>query len=525
MPLKDNISNLRTSLKLSQSAFAEMFGVSQQTVQKWESGASVPTLENLAAISKRFGVSLDSLVMDMNIRATEELSYHKSIRPDYTILHPWELFSENLLTEYQQAIEEGADIAQYKGLFEEVSKIPRSPEKKKISDTLFDIVLNAPKQKGYKYEEPSTLPEIRALRKPYSFRSEYPDEKKLRQKILGAWFGRICGCMLGKPVEGATSDDLKRFLTFTDNYPLSRYILRSDFTDEDAKQFRYCYASRPYVDVFRRMPCDDDTNYTILYQELISRVGKNFTSDDVLSFWVDHQPKNAYCTAERVAFCNFIKGYAAPASAMYQNPYREWIGAQIRADYFGYINPGNPEKAAEMAFRDASISHVKNGIYGEMFVAAMLAAAAVSDSIRDIINAGLAEIPCTSRLYEKINEVIRIYDSGVTSEQFFADFHRTYNECISHNWCHTITNAMIVVACLLYGNEDYGRSICMAVQTGFDTDCNGATVGSILGMKNGYDSIGEKWTAPINNTLDTSIFGIGTVKITDRVELTLAHIK
>ena len=83
---------------------------------------------------------------------------------------------------------------------------------------------------------------------------------------------------------------------------------------------------------------------------------------------------------------------------------------------------------------------------------------------------------------------------------------------------------MIVTASLLYGNGDYGKSICMAVETGFDTDCNGATAGSILGMANGIGSIGASWTRPINDTLHTSIFGVGTVSISERVERTLLHI-
>ena len=64
----------------------------------------------------------------------------------------------------------------------------------------------------------------------------------------------------------------------------------------------------------------------------------------------------------------------------------------------------------------------------------------------------------------------------------------------------------------------------MAVETGFDTDCNGATVGSVLGMANGIGSIPDYWTKPINNTLHTSIFGVNTVKISDRVKLTMEHI-
>ena len=84
---------------------------------------------------------------------------------------------------------------------------------------------------------------------------------------------------------------------------------------------------------------------------------------------------------------------------------------------------------------------------------------------------------------------------------------------------------MIVAAALLYGESDYGKSICMAVETGFDPDCNGATVGSVLGMAKGIESIPKYWTDPINDTLCTSIFGLDKVKISDRVELTLKHIE
>ena len=177
-----------------------------------------------------------------------------------------------------------------------------------------------------------------------------------------------------------------------------------------------------------------------------------------------------------------------------------------------------------MAWRDASISHNKNGIYGEMFVAAMIAVAAETSNIEDIILGGLAQIPYTSRLYKEIMSIIDDYKNGVTQKECFKTIHQKYDEYTSHGWCHTISNAMIVAAALLYGKSDFGKSICMAVETGFDTDCNGATVGSILGMANGIDSIDEYWTKPLNNTLHTSIFGINTVKISDRIEKTLKHI-
>lgn len=525
MTVKENIYKLRSTLGLSQAAFAEKIDVSQQTVQKWESGESLPTLDKVTLIAQRFGVSLDSLILDREIRSKEELASHAVILPKYSGIPEWELYSENLLTEYKQSVEEGLDIGEYQGLFESVAKLPRSDYKAKLSDVLFRIVTEAKQKEGYPYREPSTWKAIKALRPPYAYTAKKLSSDVLKDKIAGAWYGRICGCLLGKSVEGVKTTELVPFLKMTGNYPLSRYIRRADFKDEDVKQFRFDFPHRAFADTCEKMPWDDDTNYTVLYQELIERYGADFTAEDVLPFWIGMQAKYSYCTAERVAFCNAIRGYAAPDTAIYENPFREWIGAQIRADYFGYINPGDPERAAEMAFRDASVSHTKNGIYGEMFVAAMIAAAACLDDVSEVIRAGLAQIPASSRLYEGVTEVMRGFEAGVSVKDCFRKIHENYDEMIAHHWCHTVSNALIVTAALLYGGNDYGRSVCLAVETGFDTDCNGATVGSILGMKNGRRSIGDEWTSPLHDTLETTLHGVGTVKISDRVEMTLDHIR
>ncbi len=475
--------------------------------------------EQLATL---FGVSLDALILGNDNRIVEEMKGTHQIKPQYANIHDWEFYSSNLMTEYEQSIEEGLDIEAYKDVFLAISRLPKDEKKKKFGDILFEIVTSAKQKEGYPYIEPSDLESIKELRKPYAYKENAIEN--LENKIHGAWLGRICGCMLGKTVECIRTDELIPFLKETGNFPMHRYILHSDLDKVDLNKYKFGFQGRCYTDTAHGMPVDDDTNYTVLYQEIIQKYGRDFTPFDVSRAWLHYQPKDAYCTAERVAFCNFVKGYEPPESAIYKNPYREWIGAQIRADYFGYINPGNPELAAEMAWRDASISHTKNGIYGEMFVAAMLSVAAETNNIKDIILGGLAEIPHTSRLYEEIKSVLDCFENGLSQNDCFKIIHKKYDEHSAHDWCHTISNAMIVAASLLYGGGDYGKSICMAVETGFDTDCNGATVGSILGMSNGIESIPEYWTKPINDTLHTSIFGINTVKISDRVNLTMKHI-
>ncbi len=524
MEFKDRIYKIRREMNMTQEQFANEFGVSKQAVQRWESGSSYPEVTKIMEISKRFDISIDTLLLDRDMRIVEEIKSRDKIVPNYSSVPDRELYCTAITDEYTQSLEEGLDIEMYKDVFTVISNLPKGDVKKKFGDVIFEIVINAKQKDDYKYTEPSELANIRELLKPYKICSAY-DKTKLRSKISGAWMGRVCGCMLGKSVEGIRSNEFIPFLKETGNYPMHRYILRKDIDSIDTQKYSFYFISREFADTVDGMPVDDDTNYTVMSQRIVERYGRDFTPQNVSQAWLRYQSKEAYCTAERVAYCNFIKGYEPPYSAIYKNPYREWIGAQIRTDYYGYINPGDPKLAAEMAWRDASISHIKNGIYGAMFVSAMLAVAAVTSNIEDIILAGLAEIPYTSRLYESIMTVLDGYKNGVTHKDCLKMIQSMYDEYSGYGWCHTIPNAMIVTASLLYGGSDYGRSVCMAVQSAYDTDCNGATVGSILGMANGIESIPEYWQKPINNKLHTSIFGVGTVSITEMVEKTLEHIE
>ena len=339
--------------------------------------------------------------------------------------------------------------------------------------------------------------------------------------------GRICGCLLGKTVEGIRTDELIPLLEQSGNYPMYRYIESGDVTPYMRENYRFFKERQQvfFADQVSFMPFDDDMNYVVMAQKLIEKYGRSFTPYDMSQEWLRLQPMTSYFTAEAVAYRNFSLGIQPPDSAVYQNPFREWIGAQIRGDYFGYINPGNPQAAAELAWRDASISHVKNGIYGEMFVAAMLAEAAVKEDLEEIIRGGMAQIPQTSRLYEHLEKVIGWYNSGISEKECFDRIHEEWDEHTLYGWCHTISNAMIVAASLLYGRGDYGKSICLAVQTGFDTDCNGATVGSVLGIRGGALSIPEEWTRPIHETLETTIFGMDKAAVKDLADMTMRHIQ
>ena len=529
MKLSQRLAQLRTHANLSQEQFASLLDVSRQSVQKWESGTSSPEIEKLIRIAKHFDISLDSLILGGNNRTQEALTWYKDIQPQYETQDKWDGFTSGLMTEYRQCEEEGLNIASYHNLFQAVSMMPKGEMKKKFADLLYEITTKVKTRTDYPYNEPSDLEGIFRLRNGETYAGTVPSADILEKKVHGAWLGRICGCLLGHAVECIKTNELIPFLKETGNYPMHRYIMRSDLTDEILDRYTFRFIGREHADTIAAngsgMIADDDTNYTVLSQLIIDKYGRDFTSWDLSQAWLQQQPIWVYCTAERIAAYNFLKGYAPPASASYKNPYREWIGAQIRGDYWGYINPGDPEKAAEMAHRDACISHIKNGIYGEMFVSAMLAHAAVCTDLKQIILCGLSQIPTTSRLYEAITGLLQDYDKGLAEKECFAAIHRRYDEHDQHDWCHTITNALVVVACLLFGKGDYSRSICMAVEVGYDTDCNAATVGSILGMTYGIQAIDPKWTDPIQNKLRSAVRDRNLVLVSDCVRRTMEHIR
>lgn len=128
--MKDMIYKLRTSSNLSQQQFADIFKVSRQSVQKWESGAATPELPKLIEISKYFGISLDALILSADSRTAEEMKYNKIMKPKYSGMDDREFYPSAIITEYEQSVDEGLDIEKYKDLFWPYRNCPKMKSRK-----------------------------------------------------------------------------------------------------------------------------------------------------------------------------------------------------------------------------------------------------------------------------------------------------------------------------------------------------------------------------------------------------------
>lgn len=434
----------------------------------------------------------------------------------------WLLFSGGLDVELRQAAEEQKNLPEaLTNEIQAVAAMPAGVDKEARAKLAFGRVQAIPS--ANEADEPSDLEAIAALWPARAPKAPLAPPT-LWDRSYGAWLGRCCGCLLGKPVEGWRTPALHGFLKDTDNYPIHTY-LSADVPAPIQEKYRDQIALRnSFINQVDGMPEDDDTNYMLIAMKILETYGRDFTPADVAETWMRCLPILHVCTAERLAYRNLSMGMLPPETATYCNPCREWIGAQIRGDVFGYVNPGDPWTAAEMAWRDASISHVKNGIYGEIWVAAMLAIAFDEADMRAVIRGGLGLIPPKSRLHAAIEDVLAWHAEGIEWEEASARIHARWNEFDGHDWCHTVSNAQIVAAALLFGEKDLTRTLAYAVMPGFDTDCNGATAGSVLGAVLGANALPAYWVAPLRDTMESGVDGLGRVKISDMARRVMAFV-
>ncbi|MGW5638793.1 ADP-ribosylglycohydrolase family protein [Streptomyces sp. NPDC003832] len=346
-------------------------------------------------------------------------------------------------------------------------------------------------------------------------------EHEFTDRVLGGWLGRIAGNMLGKPVEQGdlwTRDRIDRYLRRAAALPLTDYLPEPPPGDGEVfelrPEWRSCVRGRIHGSCR-----DDDVDYAILGLHLLETHGFSFSTEQVGDLWLLRLPYLQTFTAERAAYRNLAGGLKPPLTATYDNPYQEWIGALIRADVFGWTCPGDPRRAASLARRDAMLSHTGNGVYGAMWAAALISAAFTAPTVRAALGEALTVIPASSRLARTVRRVISLHDARLPWEDTLTT---VSEETAGLGWIHTVPNAAVLTAGLLYGDGDFTRTIALTVRGGLDTDSNGATAGSVAGVRTGGGAIPSQWRDPLEDTVRSAVFGFDGVRISELARRTVA---
>ena len=344
------------------------------------------------------------------------------------------------------------------------------------------------------------------------------DTNKHEQRIRRAWQGRVSGCQLGKPVELLSMrggyDQLARYLEKAGHNAVRDYIPYIDGFELVRQD--WCAGG------FDRSEPDDDINYTTLSLIMLEEHGLDLTTKDVARAWLTYLPLAKTYTAERAAYRILLENMHEwfpergdddlDISLCSDNEYNDWIGAQIRADMYGWVLPGEPAKAAELARQDAELSHRGDGVYGAMMVAALGAGLATLPA--DVaLSAAKATIPQDSKAYAAVELGLAL----VGDAEGGAKIREKYQGLSP---VHTINNLAIVVWALYSHLDDFSAAIGDAVAAGLDTDCNGATVGALWALQD--KEVPAHWLDPWHGRIGVGLAGMSELALDDLVARTCA---
>jgi ADP-ribosylglycohydrolase len=401
---------------------------------------------------------------------------------------------------------------------------PAPPELQRLARELLAEVDERPDRAGLLAAEPDDLEKILALApvsaSPVTKRPDAAAEQ-LADRVLGAWLGRASGCLLGKPVEKIPLEGIRAIARSTSNWPIGSYFTEIGLDPEVAARYPWNRRSRPtsLVENIDGMPEDDDLNFPLIALGLLEERGRDFTTDDVAQSWLGNLPGGRVFTAERIVYRNLLDGYEPEVAGAAQNPFRDWIGAQIRTDVYGWANPGDPSAAARLAWTDGRLSHGRSGLYGAMFAAAACSAAVVASSVAEVIEASLSVVPAGSRYAAAVRRGVELGVGDLDDEAAVDAVHADFGHL---HWVHAVNNSALLAFALTRGAGDFERTITLAVSGGWDTDSVGATAGSIAGALTGASALPARWIDPLHDSLATSIPGFAGARFSDLAARTLA---
>jgi len=290
------------------------------------------------------------------------------------------------------------------------------------------------------------------------------NKEALYDKVYGCWIGKSIGGTLGTPFEGR-----RELLEVT------------DFVSQSG----------------RPLP-NDDLDLQLIWLKALEDYGPLGVNERVLGeYWINYIPPhwNEY----GIGKSNMKAGLLPPLSGDYENGWSHSNGAWIRSEIWACCAPGLPEIATKYAWYDACVDHgTGEGTYAELFTASLESAAFVEADRGKLIEIGLSYIPKDCRVARSVRIALDGYNSGLDWKETRQ---RVLDDSADLGWFQAPANVAYFVIGWLYGEGDFKKSLLIAVSCGDDTDCTGATLGSILGIIYGAKALPEDWKQHVGDEI------------------------
>lgn len=394
------------------------------------------------------------------------------------------------------------------GLHDELRAIPNSYD---ALNAFAKKLAHLPLRADWPYVEPDDWAGIQAQMHPERPRGQWREISLIeaKKRVETAFLSSVCGCILGKPIEVMpTLDTLEKAFEPLGEWPLRDYISRPMLDALGDRHSSWASTTRGHI---RFVEPDDDMNYTLLGMLLLEKAGLDFSRADVCELWGHHLVFDTTWGPERTTLAKV--GLQSLTYAPEKSPevFEEWVelwnpgdelcGAQIRADAYGYACPGNPELAAELAWRDAGFTHRRTGVYATMWTAAAIACAFVARDPLEIFEVANGFVPQNSRFARIVKDSLKKVRGSKSWREGYEAIHGKYKEfghCQVYQESGTLINT-------LFHAPDIGDGFCIQVMQGNDTDSYGATAGSILGAYFGPGHLDARWLEPFGDEVHTGL--------------------
>ena len=309
-----------------------------------------------------------------------------------------------------------------------------------------------------------------------------------RDKVRACWLGKNIGGTLGAPFE------------------CIRGVFDIDYYTHDLS---------------KGVLPNDDLDLQLVWLNAAETYGKSLTAQQLGEYWISYVVAK---WSEYGAGGNNLRfGLQPPISGWYRNHNKDSCGCFIRSELWACLAPGQPEIACHYAMQDAICDHADEGMYAEVFCAALESAAFVETDRDKLMEVALSYIPNDCAIAQVAEFVKNCYLSGMDWKQarkkLLQQFPGSFGLLQELSPVGTAgqpadpevpagpagydapSNIGIMLIGWYFGEGDFSRSICIAAGCCEDGDCSAGTLGAVLGIQNGTACIAEKWLAPIGDEI------------------------
>jgi ADP-ribosylglycohydrolase len=311
------------------------------------------------------------------------------------------------------------------------------------------------------------------------------DYKTYLDKVRACWLGKNIGGTLGAPFE------------------CKQGAIDLDFYTHD---------------IAKGVLPNDDLDLQLVWLIAAEREGKNVNAEILANYWLTYivPDWSEYGYGKR----NLRAGILPSVSGGFENTFRESNGAWIRSEIWACLAPGRPDIAVRYAYEDAAVDHWGEGIWAEMFCAAIESAAFVEADMDKLIEIGMSYIPTDCALSKAIRLVQECakdpaMDWKAARKKLLQAYPSSFGERplpggeldpelpAPVRGYDAPANVALAMLGHYFGKGDFSRAVCIAAGCCEDADCTAGTLAALYGIRGGTACIDQKWLDPIGDEIKT----------------------